>query len=91
MPGMEFYSVSLLNDDKTPMEFMVRVLQTFFGMNWESAKEKMFFIHHHGAGECGRYEYELAKEKAADVTAFARKHNHPLQCTVEKCASVPEA
>ena len=78
------YSVVLLNDDKTPMEFVVRVLQTFFEMDWESAKEKMFFIHHHGAAECGLYEYELARKKVADVTAFARQHNHPLQCTFEK-------
>jgi ATP-dependent Clp protease adaptor protein ClpS len=46
---------------------VVRVLQTFFEMDWEAAKQKMFFIHHHGTGECGRYEYELAKEKAADT------------------------
>ena len=90
MPEVEFYSVSLLNDDKTPMEFVVRVLQTFFGMDWESAKEKMFFIHHHGAAKCGLYEHELAKKKAADIIAFARKHNHPLQCTFEKARRVPE-
>ena len=93
MPEREpsLYSVVLLNDDKTPMEFVVHVLQTFFEMDWESAKEKMFLIHHHGAAECGLYEYELAKKKAADIIAFARKHNHPLQCAFEKAGRVPQA
>ena len=78
------YSVVLLNDDKTPMEFVVRVLQNYFAMDWETAKQKMFFIHRYGAGECGRYDFELAKEKAAAIVAFARQHNHPLECTIEK-------
>ena len=69
------------------MEFVVRVLQTFFEMDWEAAKQKMFLIHHNGVSECGRYEYELAKKKAAGIVAFARQHNHPLQCTVEKSGS----
>ena len=93
MPEREpsLYSVSLLNDDKTPMEFVVRVLQTFFEMDWDSAKQKMFYIHHHGAAECGFYPYELARKKTADVIAFARQHNHPLQCTFEKARRVPKA
>jgi ATP-dependent Clp protease adaptor protein ClpS len=90
-PASALYSVSLLNDDKTPMEFVVRVLQTFFDMDWDSAKQKMFFIHHHGSATCGFYEYEGAKKKAADVIAFSRQHNHPLQCTFEKAREAPDA
>jgi ATP-dependent Clp protease adaptor protein ClpS len=90
-PEPSLYSVSLLNDDKTPGEFVIRVLQTFFDMDWDSAKQKMLFVCHHGTAPCGFYEYEVAKKKAADVMAFSRQHNHPLQCTFEKAREVPEA
>jgi ATP-dependent Clp protease adaptor protein ClpS len=89
-PEPSLYSVSLLNDDKTPMQFVVDVLETFFNMDRDSATQKMFFIHHHGTAVCGFYEYEVAKKKAADVMAFARQHNHPLRCTFEKALRVPE-
>ena len=93
MPELEtsLYSVSLLNDDETPMEFVVHVLEGFFDMDWDTAKQKMLLIHHHGTAECGCYSYELAKKKAADVVAFARKHKHPLRCTFEKALRTPEA
>jgi len=93
MPELEtpLYSVTLLNDDKTPMEFVVQVLQVFFDMDRDTATQKMFFIHHNGAAECGFYHYELAKKKTTDVIAFARKHDHPLQCTFEKALRAPEA
>ena len=63
MPELEtsLYSVSLLNDDETPMEFVVHVLEGFFDMDWDTAKQKMLLIHHHGTAECGCYSYELAR------------------------------
>jgi ATP-dependent Clp protease adaptor protein ClpS len=93
VPDLEtsLYSVSLLNDDETPMDFVVHVLEVFFDMDWDTAKQKMLLIHHHGTAECGFYPYELAKKKAADVVAFARQHNHPLRCTFEKALRTPEA
>src|SRR4029077_1506918 len=81
MPDLEtsLYSVSLLNDEQTPMEFVVHVLEAFFDMDRDTATQKMLLIHHQGTAECGHYPYELAKKKAADVVAFARQHKHPLQ------------
>jgi len=90
-PEPSLYSVSLLNDDKTPMQFVVDVLETFFNMDRDSATQKMLLIHHQGTAECGHYPYELAKKEAADVVAFARRHKHPLQCTFEKALRAPEA
>jgi ATP-dependent Clp protease adaptor protein ClpS len=89
-PEPPLYSVSLLNDDKTPMQFVVDVLETFFNMDRDSATQKMFF--HSSPRNCGVgfYEYEVAKKKAADVMAFARQHNHPLRWTFEKALRVPE-
>ena len=93
MPDLEIslYSVSLLNDDETPMEFVVHILESFFDMDPDTAKLKMLLIHHQGTGACGCYPYELAKKKAGDVVAFARQENHPLRCTFEKALRVPEA
>jgi ATP-dependent Clp protease adaptor protein ClpS len=93
MPDLEtsLYSVSLLNDDETPMEFVVHVLEAFCDMDRDTALQRMLLIHHQGTAECGCYPYELAKKKAADVVAFARKHKHPLRCTFEKALRVPEA
>jgi ATP-dependent Clp protease adaptor protein ClpS len=85
------YSVSLLNDDETPMEFVVHVLEVFFDMDWDTARQKMLLIHQHGTAECGCYSYALAKKKASDDVAFARKHKHPLRCTFEKALRTPEA
>ena len=93
MPGLEtsLYSVSLLNDDKTPMDFVVHVLEVFFDMDHDTAKQRMLLIHHQGTAECGCNPYELTKKKVAEVVAFARKHKHPLQCTFENALRVPEA
>lgn len=78
------YRVLLLNDDYTPMEFVVHVLERFFGKSREAATEIMLHVHHHGVGECGIYTYEVAETKVTQVMDFARKHQHPLQCVMEK-------
>jgi ATP-dependent Clp protease adaptor protein ClpS len=78
------YRVLLLNDDYTPMEFVVHVLERFFNKNHESAYLIMMHVHQHGIGECGVYTYEVAETKVTQVMDFARKHQHPLQCVMEK-------
>ncbi len=78
------YRVLLLNDDYTPMEFVVHVLERFFQKNREEATRVMLHVHHHGVGECGVYTYEVAETKVTQVMDFARKHQHPLQCVMEK-------
>ncbi len=78
------YRVLILNDDYTPMEFVVHVLERFFGKDHESATRIMLHVHHHGIGECGVYTYEVAETKVTQVMDFARKHQHPLQCVMEK-------
>ena len=78
------YRVLLLNDDYTPMEFVVVVLQRFFGKGREDATQIMLHVHRHGVGECGVYTYEVAETKVTQVMDFARRHQHPLQCTMEK-------
>ena len=78
------YKVLLLNDDYTPMEFVVHVLERFFGKNQEDATRIMLHVHNHGVGICGVYTYEIAETKVAQVIDFARQHQHPLQCTMEK-------
>ena len=78
------YRVLLLNDDYTPMEFVVLVLERFFNKDREAATEIMLHVHHHGIGECGIYTYEVAETKVTQVMDFARKHQHPLQCVMEK-------
>jgi ATP-dependent Clp protease adaptor protein ClpS len=78
------YRVLLLNDDYTPMEFVVHVLERFFNKDRESATRIMLHVHHHGIGECGVYTYEVAETKVTQVMDFARKHQHPLQCVMEK-------
>ena len=79
----DHYSVLLLNDDKTPMEFVVDILQDVFGMNRDDAINLMFSVHTEGRAECGQFAYEEANRKAAEVVALAREHHHPLQCVVE--------
>jgi len=79
-----FYRVLILNDDYTPMEFVVHVLEKFFGKDHEAATRIMLHVHHHGIGECGVYTYEVAETKVTQVMDFARKHQHPLQCVMEK-------
>ncbi len=78
------YKVLLLNDDYTPMEFVVLVLQRFFGKSAEEATRIMLQVHQKGVGVCGIYTYEIAETKVAQVIEFARQHQHPLQCTMEK-------
>ncbi|HZD26591.1 MAG TPA: ATP-dependent Clp protease adapter ClpS, partial [Alphaproteobacteria bacterium] len=78
------YRVLLLNDDYTPMEFVVHVLQRFFNKNQEEATRIMLHVHQKGIGVCGIYPYDVAETKVVQVVDFARKHQHPLQCTMEK-------
>ena len=81
------YSVMLLNDDHTPMEFVVHVLERFFDKDRETATQIMQRAHNDGAVECGIYTYELAKTKVAQVSKFAREHEHPLQCALERSST----
>jgi len=78
------YRVLILNDDYTPMEFVVHVLERFFNKDREAATRIMLHVHHHGIGECGIFTYEVAETKVTQVMDFARKHQHPLQCVMEK-------
>jgi len=78
------YRVLLLNDDYTPMEFVVHVLMRFFQKNQEAATRIMLHVHNHGVGECGVFTYEVAETKVTQVMDFARQHQHPLQCVMEK-------
>jgi ATP-dependent Clp protease adaptor protein ClpS len=78
------YRVLLLNDDYTPMEFVVHVLERFFNKSREDATRIMLHVHQNGVGECGVYTYEVAETKVTQVMDFARKHQHPLQCVMEK-------
>jgi ATP-dependent Clp protease adaptor protein ClpS len=78
------YRVLLLNDDYTPMEFVVHVLEQFFNKSREEATRIMLHVHQNGVGECGVFTYEVAETKVTQVMDFARKHQHPLQCVMEK-------
>ncbi len=78
------YKVLILNDDYTPMEFVVHVLERFFFKNREEAVQIMLHVHRHGLGICGVYTFEVAETKVAQVIELARRHQHPLQCTMEK-------
>ncbi|WP_295364234.1 ATP-dependent Clp protease adapter ClpS [Arenimonas sp.] len=78
------YQVVLLNDDFTPMDFVVEVLQTFFAMNREQATQVMLHVHTRGKGVCGVYTREVAESKVTQVNEFSRQHQHPLLCTMEK-------
>ena len=78
------YKVMLLNDDYTPMEFVVIVLERFFGMNQTQAFEIMLTVHKKGLAVVGVFSHEVAETKVAQVMDFARQHQHPLQCTMEK-------
>ncbi len=78
------YKVLLLNDDYTPMEFVVHVLERFFNKGREDATRIMLHVHHKGVGICGVYTFEVAETKVTLVTDFARQHQHPLRCTMEK-------
>lgn len=78
------YKVLMLNDDYTPMEFVVLVLKRFFRMDLEQATQVMLHVHQRGVGVCGIFPYEVAETKVNQVMDFARENSHPLQCTLEK-------
>jgi ATP-dependent Clp protease adaptor protein ClpS len=78
------YRVLLLNDDYTPMEFVVHVLERIFNKSHEEATEIMLKVHHRGVGVCGVFTFEVAETKAGQVMDLARRNQHPLQCTIEK-------
>lgn len=78
------YRVLLLNDDYTPMDFVVSVLKKYFNKGPEEAMRIMLHVHQHGVGECGVFTYEVAETKVTQVMDYARKHQHPLQCIMEK-------
>jgi ATP-dependent Clp protease adaptor protein ClpS len=78
------YKVMLLNDDFTPMEFVVHVLERFFGLNHAQSFDIMLTVHKKGLAVVGVFSFEIAETKVAQVMDFARRHQHPLQCTMEK-------
>ena len=78
------YKVLMLNDDYTPMEFVVHILERFFNKNRQEDTRIMLHVHKRGVGICGVYTYEVAETKVTQVMDFARQHQHPLQCTLEK-------
>lgn len=78
------YRVLLLNDDYTPMEFVIVVLEKFFQKGRDDATRIMLHVHNHGVGECGVYTYEVAETKVTQVMDFAKQNQHPLQCVMEK-------
>ena len=78
------YKVIMLNDDYTPMEFVVMILERYFNKNHEEASQIMLHVHQKGVGVCGVYTYELGETKVTQVMDLARQHQHPLQCTLEK-------
>jgi ATP-dependent Clp protease adaptor protein ClpS len=78
------YKVLMLNDDYTPMEFVVLVLERFFSKSREEATQIMLHVHQKGVGICGVYTYEVAETKVTQTVDYARKNQHPLQCTLEK-------
>ena len=77
------YKVVLLNDDYTPMEFVVEILQTFFAMDREKATRVMLMVHTQGKGVCGVYSRDVAETKAAQVNAYSKQNEHPLLCEIE--------
>ena len=78
------YRVVLLNDDYTPMDFVIEILKLFFGMGHDRATQVMLHVHTRGKGVCGVFTYEIAETKVAQVNEFSRQNEHPLKCTMEK-------
>ncbi len=74
----------MLNDDYTPMEFVVEVLEHFFAMDRQTATRVMLEVHTRGKGVCGVFTYEIAETKVSQVTSYSREHQHPLLCTLEQ-------
>ena len=79
-----FYQVLIMNDDYTPMEFVILVLERFFKKSRAEATQIMLHVHQKGMGVCGLYSYEIAETKVVQVMDYARNNQHPLQCTMEK-------
>ena len=80
----DMYAVILINDDYTPMEFVIYVLQTIFKKNYEEAKKVMLLVHNEGKGICGIYPLDIAETRANQVIEFSRINQHPLECKVQK-------
>jgi ATP-dependent Clp protease adaptor protein ClpS len=80
----KLYKVYLVNDDFTPMEFVVEILQRYFGLTKEKATQIMMQVHYRGRGMCGVYTYEIAESKVTLVNDHAREHQHPLMCSMEE-------
>jgi len=78
------YRVILLNDDYTPMDFVIEILQLFFNMSYDRATQVMLHVHTRGKGVCGVFTFEIAETKVVQVNEFAHQHEHPLKCTMEK-------
>jgi len=78
------YKVVLMNDDFTPMEFVVQILTSFFAMNQEQATQVMLMVHTKGKGICGEFSYQIAETKVEQVNNYSREHQHPLLCTMEE-------
>ncbi|MSQ99645.1 MAG: ATP-dependent Clp protease adapter ClpS [Xanthomonadales bacterium] len=78
------YRVILLNDDYTPMDFVIEILRLFFNMNHDRATQVMLHVHTRGKGVCGVFTYEIAETKVVQVNEFSRQNEHPLKCTMEK-------
>ena len=78
------YKVLMLNDDYTPMEFVIHVLESFYNKAHEEATQIMLHVHQNGVGTCGVYTYEIAETKVNQTMDLAQQHEHPLQCTIEK-------
>lgn len=78
------YKVILMNDDFTPMEFVVQILNSFFGMNQEQATQVMLMVHTKGKAVCGEFSYQIAETKVEQVNNYSRQHQHPLLCTMEE-------
>ena len=78
------YKVILINDDYTPMDFVVHILEIFFSLNRETATRIMLEVHTRGKGVCGVYTHEIAESKVSQVNSYSREHQHPLLCTMEK-------
>ena len=78
------YRVILLNDDYTPMDFVIEILKVFFGMSHDRATQVMLHVHTRGKGVCGVFTFEIAETKVVQVNEYSRQNDHPLKCTMEK-------
>lgn len=84
MPNNPLYNVLLLNDDVTPMEFVVHALQEYLDFGYDEALKVMLRVHHEGKAVCGTFERDEAETRLAAILALAHRHNHPLKCILEE-------